>query len=465
MKEFYKQLMLPKRSIQLLICTISILLFFSCKKDTAIKTPSAASIYQIAVDDPTNFSFLKTAIKRAGLVKKLSGEGSYTIFAPTNTAFKNAGFADTLAVQNADSATLAQMLSYHLLEQKQTMSALPVGGSNFTTLLGKPLSITKSTTGSISINGANITSADHPATNGVLQVVNRILAPPNGNIATIVSANANLTYLSAAISRASQGNTNFNQLLSGSTPYTFFAPTNSAFIAAGYATVSAVTAADPNTLSAILNYHLVSGQKLSTDFPDSSSVPSLKTDALYFNQPSTGSTLVNGVLFNGSNANNLATNGVVHIVSKVLVPPALTLLQTIAANTNLTFLNASITRASQGSINFTQQLSGSTPYTIFAPTDAAFKAAGYATIASVNAADPNVLGALLNNQIITNRKFSLIFADGSMTQSLAKSELTFSTTNGFKVKGNGNTTISNLSPIDILATNGVIHVSDQVLKP
>lgn len=459
MKEFYH------RSFQLCYCAIALLFIFSCKKDSAIKTASSVSIYQIAVEDPTNFSFLKTAIKKAGLVKKLSGEGAYTIFAPTNTAFKNAGFADTIAVQNADSAMLSQMLSYHLLDQKQTMSALPVGASKLTTLTGKSLSVSKSSTGVITINGAIITSMDHAASNGILHVVNRVLAPPVADIATMVNTNGNLTYLAAAITRASQGSTNFSQLLSGTAPYTFFAPTNSAFVSAGYATVAAVTAADPNVLAALLNYHLVSGQTLSPEFADSSSVASLKTNALYFNQPSTGSTTVNGVLFNGSNANNLATNGVVHILTKVLVPPTLTLNQTITANTSLTFLAAAIIRASQGSTNYTQLLSGTTPYTIFAPTDAAFKTAGFATIAAVTASDPAVLATLLNSQLITNRKFSTTFADGNTTQSLANSTLTFSTVGGFKVKGAGNTALSNLSPTDNLTTNGVLHVSDQVLKP
>jgi len=275
MKEFYH------RSFQLCYCAIALLFIFSCKKDSAIKTASFVSIYQIAVEDPTNFSFLKTAIKKAGLVKKLSGEGAYTIFAPTNTAFKNAGFADTIAVQNADSAMLSQMLSYHLLDQKQTMSALPVGASKLTTLTGKSLSVSKSSTGVITINGAIITSMDHAASNGILHVVNRVLAPPVADIATMVNTNGNLTYLAAAITRASQGSTNFSQLLSGTAPYTFFAPTNSAFVSAGYATVAAVTAADPNVLAALLNYHLVSGQTLSPEFADSSSVASLKTNALY----------------------------------------------------------------------------------------------------------------------------------------------------------------------------------------
>ncbi|MES2275943.1 MAG: fasciclin domain-containing protein [Bacteroidota bacterium] len=458
MKELYY------RSFPLCFCTIALLFLFSCKKDTAIKTSSSVSIYQIAVEDPTNFSFLKTAIKKAGLVKKLSGEGAYTIFAPTNTAFKNAGFADTIAVQNADSALLNQMLSYHLLDQKQAMSALPLGASKLTTLTGKSLSVSKSSNLIITVNGAIITSKDHEATNGILHVVNRVLGPPMVDIATIVSTNSNLTYVAAAITRASQGSTNFSQLLSGTSPYTFFAPTNSAFVSAGYTTVAAVTAADPNMLAALLNYHLVPGQTLSPDFGDSSSVASLKTNALYFNQPSVGNTTVNGVLFNGSNANNLATNGVVHILSKVLVPPTLTLNQTITGNTSLTFLAAAIIRASQGSTNYTQLLSGAAAYTIFAPTDAAFKTAGFATITAVSTADPAALASLLNNQLATNRKFSTIFAEGSTAQSLANSTLTFSIVSGFKVKGAGNTALSNLAPIDVLAINGVLHVSDQVLK-
>lgn len=465
MKQLYQFTTISKRLFYTCLCLLSILTIHACKKDTTIKTASAVSIYQITVEDPTDFSFLKTAIKRAGLVSKLSGDGNYTIFAPTNTAFKNAGFSDTIAVQGADSTILLQMLNYHMLPQNQTLDVLPVGASSLNTILGKPLNLKKSASGAITINGANVTSQDHQATNGILHVINRVLVPAIGDMATVIAGNANLTFLAAAIARASQGSTNFNQLLTGSTSYTLFAPNNAAFIAGGYPTLAAVTAADPNTLANLLNYHLIAGQSLTTDFTDNTSIASLRTNVLYLNQPSLGNTLINGVLINGSNANNLATNGVVHIVSKILVPPTLTLVQTITANTNLTYLNAAIIRASAGSTNFTQLLSGADTYTVFAPTNAAFVTAGYATITVINAADPATLATLLNNQVMAGRRFSTMFVEGSTSQSLAKSPLTFSIVSGFKVKGNSNTTTSNLLPIDVLATNGVVHVSDQVLKP
>lgn len=437
----------------------------ACRKNTAVNTPAATSLYQITLKDPTNFSFLKTAINRAGLAAKLSADGQYTLFAPTNAAFKSAGFADTLAVLKADSATLAQILLYHLVQQDQPLSTLPTGTTVWKALSGQNLTLSRTAAGLWTINGANVTSKDHAATNGSLQVVNRLLAPPVTDLLTLVKNNANLSFLAAAIVKASQGGTDFNALLTGTNPLTFFAPSNAAFTAAGYSTAAAVTAVDAPTLTTWLNYELSQGQQLSPNLPDSGSISSLSDKPLYTNQPSLGNTLANGSLVSGANANNLASNGVLHITGKLLIQPVQTLVQAIAANSSLTFLNAAITRASQSGTNFTQLLAGTDAYTIFAPTDAAFKTAGYASIAAVNAADPAALAALIKNQLLAGRRFSLLYTEGATAQSLAGSTLTFSAVSGFKVKGVSNTTFSNLSAIDLLTINGVMHVSDQVLKP
>ena len=122
-------------------------------------------------------------------------------------------------------------------------------------------------------------------------------------------------------------------------------------------------------------------------------------------------------------------------------------------------------RASQGSTNVAAVLSGAGPFTVFAPTNQAFINAGFTTIASINAADPNNLTAILTYHVIGARVFSSDLLNNSMPATVNGGTVKITLTGGPKVKGNSNATGSNIILTDILATNGVVHVIDQVLLP
>lgn len=270
---------------------------------------------------------------------------------------------------------------------------------------------------------------------------------------------------------------------------TVFAPNDAAFQAVGITTANVATALPLPVLRAVLRNHMVSGRILSTGIlpGPNATYSSVNRDFL---STSTYAGAAAGIYFNGKKvvkANIAANNGVIHVVDGVLLPPAGNLMTTINANPNLTFLSAAITRA--GLVG-TLTTSNTTLLTIFAPTNAAFQAAGYADIAAINAADPAVLSSILTyhvipaasltNAVLTSplnrngRAFKIDFTNNT-TLVTANGGSVAIAVNGSSVtvKGNNNPSPSNITSGDILfygnsvsaVRPGVLHIIDRVLLP
>ncbi len=137
------------------------------------------NIVQVASANP-DFSTLVTAIKKAGLVKALSGKGPYTVFAPTNDAFAKVPAA-TLDGLLADKAALTDVLTYHVVKGKIPSSKLQPT-QTVTTLNGDPLTIDvadgKATITDGQGNTVNITMTDIKTKNGIIHVIDGVLLPP-----------------------------------------------------------------------------------------------------------------------------------------------------------------------------------------------------------------------------------------------------------------------------------------------
>jgi uncharacterized surface protein with fasciclin (FAS1) repeats len=110
-------------------------------------------------------------------------------------------------------------------------------------------------------------------------------------------------------------------------------------------------------------------------------------------------------------------------------------------------------------------LSAAGPLTVFAPTNQAFINANFATIASIQAADPATLTRILTYHVIAARVLSSDLTESATPTTLNGGTVTITLSGGAKVKGIGNTTASNITSADIITTNGVVHVIDQVLLP
>lgn len=270
------------------------------------------------------FTYLAVALARTGLTSTLSTlSSSYTLFAPTDDAFKAAGFATIQDVVKAPKEVLTPILLYHVLGAKVMAAQVPAGpNAAVTTLNGATAYVTSNSNG-VFINGSPVIVADVKAANGVIHVIDNILMPPAGDIVATALTEEKFEYLVAAVLRASQGSTNVEALLKGDGPFTVFAPINQAFIDAGYNTKADILAADPDELTKILAYHVVPGRVFSSDLTDNMTVT-------MFAGGDTKITLSNGAQIlgegNGGQAHNIiktnivTTNGVIHVIDGVLLP-------------------------------------------------------------------------------------------------------------------------------------------------
>lgn len=269
-------------------------------------------------------------------------------------------------------------------------------------------------------------------------------------------------YLAAALART--GLTKELATFDGS--YTLFAPTNEAFIAAGFATIQDIMNAPVETLTPILLYHVLGAEVTSADVPagPNAAVQTLNGANVYVTRNQDGSVFINGTQVILADVN--AVNGVIHVIDRILIPPTGNIVQTaIAANPEFTYLVAAVLRASQGSTNVAGLLSGTGPFTVFAPVNQAFINAGFATINDIMNASPDVLTPILAYHVIGARVFSSDLTNGMTPTMFLGGTTTITLNGGAKIKGTGNATASNIVKTDIATTNGVIHVIDGVLLP
>ncbi|MBB4287903.1 fasciclin domain-containing protein [Roseospira goensis] len=127
--------------------------------------------------DAAAFSTLVTAVSEAGLVETLQGEGPFTVFAPTDTAFGKLAegtVEDLLKPENRD--TLTRILTYHVVPGKVTSADIAGQSLDAETVAGVPLAI-DATGDTVMVGGATVTTADVMASNGVIHVIDTVLMP------------------------------------------------------------------------------------------------------------------------------------------------------------------------------------------------------------------------------------------------------------------------------------------------
>jgi transforming growth factor-beta-induced protein len=493
-----------KQKNKLIILLAGLYILFAgltgCKDEVFDYPPSEASIYEIIFNDNPNYSLLRAIINRADLKDLLSQTGDVTLFAPINQAFTEAGYT-AASIELTPKDVLTALIKNHIVQGKITIKGstgnkeinsfankklLVQGFENKISFLDASGKLTEGKQPTYYVNGVDIIKTDIKATNGNIQSVNRVLTPASVTIYAAIAANPNLSLLKTAIDRA-----NLASLLSGTDLYTLFAPNNVAFAASTtYTTAVQINAADPAVLATFLRYHLLQGPNFTSDF-DSIPKNMLTSAPAYFSLKKgtfsvAGKDVIrsdmftNGIRTNLYNANSPATNGVIHIIPQVLRPgSSLNTLQTIAANPNLTYMAAAIAVTSQFAT--TEPANDMSGYlsntnlgkvsTLYAPTNAAFIAAGYPTIASINAAAPLTIVNLIKHHILSQRLSSGSFVNNDTATTLYFNTLSNSyssltiTTPPYKVKGASNVAAVTVSSADNVTTNGIVNIIDQVLTP
>lgn len=442
----------------------------------ATPRPAAAckSIAQIVTTDP-NFSTLATAVEAAGLTQTLMS-GQYTVFAPTNAAFAKLP-SDALAAALNDPALLRSILLYHVVPGKVTAKQV-MGMSSAKTAQGGSVLINVMG-GKVMIDNATVTKADVMACNGIVHVVDTVLMPamaaapapapatvtvttpapapapastapaatdimaipamPVGMSGTTTTTTTTTTDTTTSTTdTAVSSNTVYDlittderfstlrDLLSDaelndvliSNDFTVFAPTNEAFAAVDADTL-ALIASDPETLKAVLTYHVVPGKITADQVAAATQLRSAQGASLNFKLDGT-TQMVNEAMVDGAGLE--ASNGFIYAINQVLLPPDL-VLPTATVETTVTTPTVTVTLpTAQSGANITEVLSQpqfstllslvqkaglvdalvAGDVTIFAPTNDAFAKVPQATLDTLMA-DMDKLKQVLLFHVVTGR--------------------------------------------------------------
>lgn len=418
------------------------------------------TIVQIAASNP-DFSILVAAATRANLVEALSSPtGTYTVFAPNNAAFAASGL--TLEAINAlEPAALAGILTYHALRTEVPSSAITAGPVTSLAML----SLILSTTSGVQINGgntvtggANVISADIEASNGVIHVIDRVLLPPD---ITDLTRYAGLTSLRGALETAELVDD-----LEATGPFTVFAPSNAAFTAAQ----STLAGLPQATVTNALLYHVVDSRIAAENIVG-------RSRSLAPNQYGDRMTLLfdtaDGVRINGaasvSTADIFATNGVVHVIDAVLLPMNAVQAATAAGLTGLTgaVSAAADIPASGGNpaTSVAAALSAQAAYTIFAPTNAAFTAAEATILGIPEGERPAAIRDILLFHVLSTSIPNAPILSTELPSAAAELATLNGATASFAPGTPPTIEGAAIGPADLVVTNGVIHLINQVILP
>lgn len=286
---------------------------------------------------------------------------------------------------------------------------------------------------------------------------------PKTIVETAVST-SDLSSLVAALNRAG-----LVDALNAPGPFTVFAPTNAAFSAFlsanGFAKLEDVPVP---VLQQILLNHVVSGEVRAANVPAEGYVKTLATfGTTNSNLSLLAQSNASGVSLNKEvkviTADVLASNGVVHIVDKVIALPSI--VSHALNNPNFSTLVAALTRPGLG-VDYVSILSGNGPFTVFAPTNAAFAALlTELNLSSLDQVDNATLNAVLQYHVVSGANvLASQLTNGQVVTTLQTGTFTVDLSSGAKIKDAKNR-VSNIIATDVQGSNGVIHAIDQVILP
>ncbi len=260
-----------------------------------------------------NAKTLTAAVTAAGLAETLKGPGPFTVFAPTDAAFAAIQSDVDNLMKPENKAELAKVLTCHVVSGKKMASDLK-DGQQLTALDGSKLMV-KISNGKVMVNDATVTTVNLEASNGVVHLISRVILPakPKEKAMDIVAvASESAKTLAAAVTAAG-----LVDILQGNGPFTVFAPTDAAFAAIQSDVDNLMKPENKAKLSNILTYHVVAGKIMAADLADGQELNSLQGTKLKVS-------VKNGkVMINGANVVSVdipASNGVIHVIDKVVMP-------------------------------------------------------------------------------------------------------------------------------------------------
>merc|ERR1711972_257328 len=312
-----------------------------------------------------------------------------------------------------------------------------------------------------------VVGADNLASNGVAHIIDGVLLPPTSaladskpNIVELAQSVDDLSTLVAAVVAGDPAET-----LSSPGPFTVFAPTNDAFGALPEGTLdSLLKPENKDQVVDILTYHVLPAQVLSTDLKFFQSVPTVEGKNVHVVRTSKGVYVGPSTrdLKTVVGADNLASNGVAHIIDGVLLPPSAladskpNIVELAQSVDDLSTLVAAVVAG-----DLVETLSSPGPFTVFAPTNEAFGALPAGTLDSLlKPENKDQLVDILTYHVLPAQVLSTDLKPKQVVKTVEGKELLVTIYNG-EVYANKAKVVG----ADNLASNGVAHIIDRVLLP
>ena len=291
------------------------------------------TIVDIAVEDG-RFETLVAALQAADLVSTLSGEGPFTVFAPTDDAF--AALPDgVVAGLLEDIPSLTEVLTYHVVSGT-VLAETVVGLTSAATLQGEEVTIEvidpnrpPLTIGNVMIDGATVLITDIIGSNGVIHVIDAVILPSAiaASLATPEDAMDSMvvskTIVDIAVEDGRFGTlvtalqaAGLVETLSGDGPFTVFAPTDDAFAALPDGVVAGLLEDIP-ALTDVLTYHVISGSVLAEQVVGLTSATTLQGEDVTI-AVNDGSVMIDGAKVIITDI--IGSNGVIHVIDAVILP-------------------------------------------------------------------------------------------------------------------------------------------------
>lgn len=298
-------------SITTFIVLLAFTMLSACgDEDDGPTTPEGpGNIVEVAQSND-DFSTLVSAVTDAGLASTLQGNGPFTVFAPTNTAFQALpeGLLESLSGEQ-----LTEILSYHVVAGSAVMAGDLQAEQSVEASAGGELFVTTADGGVIINDNASVVMADVEASNGVIHAIDRVVLPDSYlDVVGIVAKRYNLQTLEGAIGQAGLVST-----LQSEGPFTVFAPDNASFEGLDLSGLS------QQQLQDVLTYHVLDSKILSGDLSSSQTVTTVNGDELTIEVASDNTVSLTdqqGNSYQVTQADLEGSNGVVHIIDGVLMP-------------------------------------------------------------------------------------------------------------------------------------------------
>lgn len=469
------------KKITKLILTLSTLAFLqACSDDNddlpvvnppapEPEPPAPMTVVDVAVG-AGSFTTLVAALEATGLDATLAdADGTFTVFAPTDDAFALLG-QETIDALLADPDTLSSILTYHVLSTEvNAEGAIASAGMTVETVNGASIALSLDGD-SLLVNKSTVVDTDIAADNGIIHVIDAVLMPPadpgtpTANIVETAVADGRFTTLVAALTA-----TELDAVLAdASGEFTVFAPTDDAFAMLGDETIETLLA-NTDVLSSILLQHVISGAQVPALTAYSLNGTSVATESGAM-IPIAINSMTDTLTVGGANViieDIYTTNGIIHVLDMVIVgdvevpAPAMNIAEVAAAAGTFDTLVAALQATGLDAVLADED----SEFTVFAPTDDAFALLGEDTIASL-LADPDTLSNILLYHVVSG---STVLQDAAvMVAQSDNKQVTTANMQDVTLSLGGSTLFVNKSAVsqtDIMASNGVIHVVNQVILP